>query len=148
MKIKANPFIAAALLSAPAFAESHVSGDASAGEDVFGQCQTCHVVQNADGETLAGRNGRQGPNLFGVVGRQAGVEDFRYGDAIVEAGEAGLVWDEETLTAYLQDPTGYLREYLDDSRARGKMSYRVRSEEDALNVIAFLAQYGPEADGS
>ncbi|SHI83099.1 cytochrome c [Palleronia salina] len=148
MKTHVTTVIAAALLSAPAWAESHVSGDAAAGESVFNQCQTCHVVQNEDGETLAGRNGRQGPNLYGVVGRQAGTEDFRYGDSIVEAGEAGLVWDEESLTAYLQDPTGYLREYLDDSRARGKMSYRVRSEEDAKDVIAFLAQYGPEDSGS
>jgi cytochrome c len=116
-----------------------MSGDAGAGEDVFRQCQTCHVVENEAGEVLAGRNAKTGPNLYGVVGRQAGVvEGFNYGDDLVEAGEQGLSWNEEELSAYLQDPTGYLREVLDDSRARGKMSYRVRSEEDALNVIAYL----------
>lgn len=125
-------------MAAPALAQE-MSGDAEAGESVFRQCQTCHVVENEEGETLAGRNAQTGPNLYGVVGRQAGTnEDFNYGDDIVAAGEAGLNWDEEALTSYLQDPTGFLREYLDDSGARGKMSYRVRSEEDAHDVIAYL----------
>ncbi|MBJ3763196.1 cytochrome C [Maribius pontilimi] len=133
---------AAGLLAMPVTAAEHAMGDASAGEDAFSQCSACHVVVNDEGETLAGRNGRQGPNLYGVIGRQAGsVEDFRYGDSIVEAGENGLVWDQESLAAYLLDPTGYLREVLDDDRARGKMSYRVRSEEDAANLAAFLATF-------
>jgi cytochrome c len=129
---------AALLMSAPAMAQD-VTGDAAAGEGVFRQCQTCHVVENEAGETLAGRNAKTGPNLYGVVGRQAGtIEGFNYGDDLVNAGEQGLTWDEESMSAYLQDPTGFLREYLDDPRARGKMTYRVRSDEDALNVIAYL----------
>ncbi|SRR6056297_212980 len=132
----------AALMAAPAFAE----GDAAAGEEAFSQCQTCHVVENEEGEVLAGRNARQGPNLYNVVGRQAGsVEGFRYRPAIVEAGETGLVWTEEALTAYLQDPNGYLREYLDDRRARSGMAYRVRTEEEAMNLAAFLASVSPDA---
>lgn len=128
----------AAAFAAPAMAQD-ISGDPEAGEDVFRQCQTCHVVVDESGETLAGRNAKTGPNLYGVVGRQAGtIEDFNYGDDLVAAGEAGLNWDEASMSSYLQDPTGYLREYLDESSARGKMSYRVRSEEDALDVIAYL----------
>ncbi len=131
---------AAMMVAVPALAQDiQVTGDAEAGEGVFRQCQTCHVVVDDSGETLAGRNAKTGPNLYGVVGRQAGtVEDFNYGDDMVAAGEQGLVWNEEDMSAYLQDPTGFLREYLDDSGARGKMTYRVRSEEDALNVIAYL----------
>lgn len=129
-------------LSAPsAFAQ----GDAEAGAQAFNQCQTCHVVENEDGEVLAGRTGRQGPNLYGVIGRQAGTyEDFRYRDSIVEAGEQGLVWDEENLVAYLQDPTSFLRETLDDPRARSGMSFRARNEEMAQDIVAFLATFGPE----
>jgi len=132
----------AALMAAPAFAE----GDAAAGEEAFSQCQTCHVVENDEGEVLAGRNAKQGPNLYNVVGRQAGsVEGFRYRPSIVETGEMGLVWTEEALTAYLQDPNGYLREYLDDRRARSGMAYRVRTEEEAMNLAAFLASVSPDA---
>jgi cytochrome c len=140
--IRTTTLLAAMAFSAPAFAQD-ASGDAAAGEDAFSQCQTCHVVFH-DGETLAGRGqpNRAAPNLYGMVGRQAGTEDFRYSDSMVEAGEAGLMWTEEEFVAYVQDPTGYLREYLDDNRARGKMSYRVRSEEDAVNLYAYLAQFG------
>jgi cytochrome c len=134
------------LLAAPAFAGGHASGDAAAGEAVFNQCQTCHVVTDADGNTLAGRNARTGPNLYGVAGRAAGSEeDFRYSSALADANAAGIVWDEESFVAFVQDPTGYLREALDDSRARSKMSYRVRSEEDAINVYAYLASLAPES---
>ncbi|KIT14876.1 c-type cytochrome [Jannaschia aquimarina] len=147
--------IAAALLAAgPAFADAHTeidltaTGDAAAGESAFRQCQSCHVVADPDGEVLAGRAARTGPNLYGVVGRVAGVvEDFRYSDIIVTAGEGGLVWDEANMVAYLLDPTGHLQEVTGEN-GRGKMSYRVRAEDDALNLYAFLAQFtAPEGTG-
>ena len=139
--------LAAGLLSAgPVLAGGHASGDAAAGEAAFSQCQTCHVVVDGEGNTLAGRNARTGPNLYAVSGRQAGtVDGFRYSNSIVEAGEAGLVWDEESFVAYVQDPTGFLRTYLDDNRARGKMSYKVRDEADAVNLYAYLASLAPDS---
>lgn len=136
----------AALAVTPVLAESHASGDAGDGEKVFRQCQSCHVVVDDSGETLAGRNAKTGPNLYGIAGRTAGtVDGFGYSDAMVAAGEAGLVWDEANFVAYVQDPTGFLREYLDDSSARGAMSFKVRKEEDATNVYAYLASLGPES---
>ncbi len=133
-------------LSTAAYAGGHASGDAEAGESEFRACKSCHMIQNAEGEDIV-RGGRTGPNLWGVVGRTAGsYEDFRYSSAMEDAGEAGLVWDEETFVAYVQDPTGYLREYLDDSSARGKMSYKVRNEEDAINIWAYLASVSPEPE--
>ena len=129
----------ASLLAAPAFAQD-ASGDPAAGEEAFSQCVSCHVVVNEAGETLAGRNSRTGPNLYGVPGRTVGSDaDFRYGDGIVKANEMGLEWTEENFVAYVQDPTGWLREATDDNRARGKMSYRVRDEADAVNLYAYLA---------
>ncbi len=140
--MKFTLFAAAAMaFAAPAaFAGGHAAtGDAAAGEAAFNQCQTCHVVVNDAGETLAGRNARTGPNLYGVAGRTAGsVDGFRYSRSLPEAGEAGLAWTEETFVAYALDPTGFLREYLDDNRARGNMAFRVRSEEDAKNLYAYL----------
>ena len=147
-----RPFalLAAATLAAPAFADGHASGDAAAGEKAFRQCISCHVVVNDEGETLAGRKAKTGPNLYGVVGRAAGAaEDFKYSDIIMLAGEQGVVFDEESFVAYVQDPTGWLREVTGDN-GRGKMSYKVRKEEDAVNLYAYLAslQPAPAAEGS
>jgi len=138
---------AAVLLAGPAFADGHAAtGDAEAGEQQFNrQCVACHVVADADGEVLAGRNARTGPNLYGIAGRQLGaIEGFRYGDALVDLGEAGATWTEAGFAAYVQDPTSWLRAELDDDRARGKMAYRVRNEQDALDIYAFLATFGAE----
>ncbi len=139
---------ALAVLSAPVFADGHAAtqGDAAAGEEQFKrQCVACHVVADASGEVLAGRNARTGPNLFGIAGRQLGAaEGYRYGDAIVELGETGAVWTEESFVDYVQDPTGWLRETLDDRRARGKMAYQVRQEDQAYDLYAYLATFAAE----
>ena len=118
-----------------------VTGDVIAGEIAYSkQCVACHVVVNDDGKKLAGRNGKSGPNLYNIAGAVAGmVEGYRYGKSIVAAGaENSLVWTEDTFVAYVQDPKGFLRTYLDDKKARAKMSYKLRDEEDARNIYAYL----------
>lgn len=126
-----------AVLAAPALAE----GDAAAGEEAFGrQCVSCHMI--ADGENVIAGRGKTGPNLFGLSGATAGtVEGFNYGDSLVEAGAAGAVWSEETFVPYVQDPTGWLRETLGNKKARSKMGFKVRSEEDAVNLWAYLSTF-------
>lgn len=132
-----------AVIAAPAFADGHATGDAAAGEQAFArQCVSCHIVADADGNVLAGRNARTGPNLYNLVARGIGTaEDFDYGDSIVEVGASGETWTEENFVGYVQDPTGWLRETLDNRRARGKMAFQVRSEEDAVNIYAYLATF-------
>ena len=72
--------------------------DPAAGEAQFKKsCGTCHVA-TADAKP------RQGPNLFGIVGRAAGaVPGFNYSPAFA-AGDGGVVWDEGTLDRWLADP--------------------------------------------
>lgn len=147
---------AAAALTVAFASGPALAGNPEAGASAFqGQCQNCHNVTNEAGEVLAGRpNVRTGPNLYGIIGRQAGIEDFRYGASLVEAGEGGLVWDEEEMVVYLLDPNTYLREKLGSNRARSQMSFRVRDEDTARDIIAFLSQFGAveeedaEAEGS
>ena len=132
---------AALLLSAPmAMADAHAaSGDAAAGERVFNQCVACHVMQNEAGETLAGRNARTGPNLYGIAGKTwAHIEDFRWSPGMTALKDAGILVTEESFVAYVQDPTGYIREATGNNSARGAMSFRVRSEADAKNVYAYI----------
>jgi cytochrome c len=134
-----------AMFAMPALAE----GDIEAGKKVFNQCQTCHVVVNDAGETLAGKKAKTGPNLYAVIGRTAGTyPEFKYGDDMIAAGAAGLVWDEALIIEYVQDPTGFLKTRLDDKGAKGMMSFKLKKPEDAANVAAFLASLAPAADAA
>lgn len=135
------------LMSVPAFAQD-VTGDAAAGQEQFErQCVACHVVINEAGETLAGRNAQTGPNLYGVVGRTPGsYPDFEYGEDMVAYGATGVVWEEENFVGYVQDPTDFLRTALDDRRARGKMAFQVRDEQEAHDIYAYLASLAPAAE--
>ena len=139
MKLKLT-LIALLATSAPAFA----AGDAAKGEVVFKQCHTCHVVADPDGNVLAGKAAKTGPNLYGVVGRQAGsYPGFKYGDDMIAAGAGGLVWDEASLDVYIRNPSKFLQEQLKDKSAKGKMQFQVKKEEDALNVIAYIISLQP-----
>ena len=147
-------FAAVCLVSACASPEDHATGDvsagdASAGERAYVKCHSCHVVADGEGRIIAGRHNPIGPNLYGMIGRRAAtVEGFRYSKSLVVAGEAGLVWDEESFVAYLMDPDGFVREYLNDGRARSTMTFKLRDSEDALNLFAYLASVGAGAPSS
>ena len=135
MEIRLFSALAAVLLASPALAQ----GDAAAGEAAFRQCVACHVVATPDGDTLAGRAGRTGPNLYGIGGRVAGsVEGFRYSPALAALNEAGVVWDEVSFAAYVQDPTAFAREATGNNGLRSSMSFRVRNEQDALDLYAYI----------
>ena len=74
------------------------SDDGGRGKELFGQCKRCHQVGS-------GAAHRIGPHLNDVFGRAAGsLAGFRYSQAMREAGTGGLVWDDETLDAFLADP--------------------------------------------
>jgi len=68
--------------------------DVAHGEELFVQCQTCHVLEE-------GVN-RIGPSLAGVIGRPAGaVEGFNYTPA---NADSGIVWTPEEMFRYLENP--------------------------------------------
>lgn len=115
-------------LSAPAFAD----GDAEAGEKVFKKCKACHEV-GADAKN------KVGPTLNGIVGAPAAHlgDEFKYSDAMLEKGQEGMVWDEETLGAYLTKPK--------DVVPGTKMSFAgLRKEDDIADVIAYLQTFPAE----
>lgn len=136
---------AAIMLTTP-IAAQEATGNPDAGATQFDRnCIACHMIMNQEGDVLAGRNARIGPNLYGVVGAQPGSEsEFSFSDALVRYGETGAIWTEENAVAFMQDPTGHVRAALDDPRARSTMAYRLRSEEVGRDVFAFLAQFSDE----
>ena len=138
MNVLKSIAVAAALVPLAGLAHA---GDADAGEQNFRQCASCHGIASPDGEVVQ-RVSPTGPNLWGVAGRQAGAYEgyARFSGAIVAAGEAGVVWDEESFVAFVEDPSGFLREVTGDSRARSNMNHRLRGS--AEDIFAYLAQFG------
>ena len=101
------------------------------------------MIQAADGTDIV-KGGKTGPNLYGVIGRQAGTyEDFKYGPSIVEAGEGGLVWDTENMVPYLEDPKKFLAEQL-GGNATSKMTFKLRKGGE--DVAAYLATFSEGAE--
>jgi cytochrome c len=136
-------------LAAPVMAQD-VTGDAAAGEKVFNKCQTCHVIADAEGKVLGGKNAKTGPNLYGLPGRVAGTQaDFNgYGDSLVALGATGMVWNEAEFVAYVADPAKYLKDKLGDKSAKSKMSFKLPKEDEAKNVYAYIASLSPAADAA
>lgn len=138
MKLTLMTTAALFALSAPVFA-----GDAAKGEKDFKKCKSCHMIVADDGTEIV-KGGKTGPNLYGVIGRTAGTADFKYGDSIVAAGAAGLVWDETNIVAYIADPKAFLVEATGDAGAKSKMSFKLAKGGEDL--AAYLASVGPAAN--
>lgn len=107
--------------AAPVTIVAALTGDVNAGKKVFKKCKACHAVK-------AGKNG-VGPSLHKIVGADAGVsEDFKYSKAM--AG-SDLVWDVETLSAFLAKPRKTVK--------GTKMAFSgLKKEADIENVIAYI----------
>ena len=101
-----------------------LAADVDAGKKVFRKCKACHTLKEGGKSAI-------GPNLYGVVGRNAAtVDGFKYSKAMKESG---LVWDEETLTGYLTKP----KEFLPGN----KMPFPgLKKPEQIENVIAYIIE--------
>ena len=113
--------LALALPVAPVLAE----GNASTGRKVFKECRNCHSVKE-------GKHGTFGPNLYQVVGREAGgAAEFDYSPALKNSG---VIWTVETLDRWLADPQAFLPDT--------EMEYILESAKDRADVIAYLIAAG------
>lgn len=118
--------VSASLLLLPHCASAE--GDAARGAEVFKKCSACHALEPGP---------RVGPSLAGLFGRTAGTLDgFNYSDAMKKAGEAGLVWSEETLLRYLAAPKAFI--------PGTKMAFAgLKDPQDAANLTAYLKAASP-----
>jgi cytochrome c len=68
---------------------------AASEQQVFNNaCRTCHTINEGDN--------RWGPNLYKIIGRQAGsLPDYNYSSALKGAG---FVWDKEKLERFIANP--------------------------------------------
>ena len=120
--------IATVLIGAAVGSADAQSDLEKAGANVFKKCAACHAV----GE---GAKNRVGPELNDVVGRTAGTApDYKYSNAMKEAGEKGLVWGDETLHKYLENPKAFI--------PGNKMTFPGLKKEDERDaVVAYLRSF-------
>ena len=124
MAMQKTILIAAALIAATPASTAFAQGDAAAGEKAFNKCKACHTIEQ-------GGANRVGPNLHGVVGREAGaVQGFSYSKPIQETD---VSWTEDNLDKYLADPKGFI--------PGNKMAFPgIKNEAERQNIIAYLKQ--------
>ena len=99
------------------------AGDATAGAKLFkAKCATCHTAND-------GGPNKQGPNLWGVMGRQSGlVAGFKYTAA--NKG-SGITWNNQTMFDYLANPKKYIK--------GTNMAFPgFKKQQDAADVTAYL----------
>jgi cytochrome c len=96
-------------------------GDLAHGQQLFARCSACHTVE-------AGGPNRVGPNLHGVIGRQAGkAAGFHYTDAMKAQT---FTWDDARLDRWLTDPRAMV--------PGTAMILRTPNESERRDLIAYL----------
>ena len=112
-------------------ANAQATGDTGKGARIFQQCQDCHTAEK-------GVN-KEGPSLYGVIGRPAGsIADYAYSDAMKAAAAKGLTWTSDMVVKYLANPHQFFVDYLGDTNARNKMIFMLATEQDREDVVAYL----------
>lgn len=100
----------------PAFA-----ADAAKGGIVYKRCAMCHAIE-------ANKKAGLGPNLFGVVGRKAGITAYNYSAAMKASG---IIWTPAKLDAYITKPSALVK--------GTKMVYAgLTNPKDRADLIEFL----------
>ncbi len=102
--------------------------DVDKGKKVFRKCKACHEVKK--------EKNKVGPHLINLFGRKAGLmEGYKFSKAMKAKGaDEGLVWNDETLDAYLTKPKAYVK--------GTKMAFPgLKKEKDRVNVIAYLKTF-------
>ena len=99
------------------------------------------MIQSPEGEDIV-KGGATGPNLYGIVGRPAAAQEgYKYSEALIALKDAGEVWTQEDLAAYITDPNKFVQEKTGDTSARTKMTFKLNKNQ--ADIAAYLASASP-----
>lgn len=118
---------AAACLIALSSASAMAAGDAKKGKKVFNKCKACHTIKKG------GKN-KVGPNLAGIIGREAGTAaGFKKYSKALKA--SGIVWSEAKLDEFLTKPKKMIK--------KTKMGFAgLKKAKQRADVIAYMKSAG------
>jgi cytochrome c len=102
--------------------------DLAAGATSFKKCAPCHDVGSA-------AKNKVGPLLNGLVDRTSGsIPQYNYSEA---NKKAAIVWNEVSFLEYIRDPKAKI--------PGTKMVFAgIKNENEAKNLWAYLAKFGPD----
>ncbi|MBF0367888.1 MAG: c-type cytochrome [Magnetococcales bacterium] len=96
------------------------------GKRAVRKCIACHDM------TSARRSNRVGPPLWGIFNKPAaGTENYKYSKAHTARAKAGLIWNHQTLDAYLKNPKAFI--------PGNRMAFAgIRVDEERRQLIAYM----------
>lgn len=117
-----------ALMAGATMALAEAGGDADRGEQLFSQCSGCHQIGQ-------GAVDRVGPHLNFLFDRPAAEhEGYRYSNGLQRMARNGLVWDYESLDAYIENPRVLV--------SQTRMSFRgLANQQDRDDLLAYLRTF-------
>ena len=113
-----------------------LAADPVRGHGLAQKCQLCHNFE-------PNQKARFGPELFGIVGQQAGKSrNYKYGSAL---SQASFTWNETTLSEWICNSGKTIKKLTGNKSARTKMPNQNTCGQNARDIVAYLSTLKAQA---